>query len=58
MPLELTALAPPVLRAAFVADPVLAAAEVVRMPAGSNPSFLTVDQLAHLVARWPQVTVG
>ncbi|MEZ0166664.1 hypothetical protein AB2L27_18050 [Kineococcus sp. LSe6-4] len=41
---ELTALAAVVARAALVADPRFAAAEVVRMPAGSNPSYLRPEQ--------------
>jgi hypothetical protein len=35
-------------RAAWLTDARLSAAEVVRMPAGSNPSYLTPDQLAAL----------
>ncbi|WP_110180947.1 hypothetical protein [Nocardioides solisilvae] len=58
MPLTLEPLAEPVPRAALLAHPVLAHAEVLRMPAGSNPSYLTVDQLAVLRRDWPQVTVG
>ena len=38
---ELHRLADPVPRAALLADPAFAAAEVVRMPAGSNPSWLS-----------------
>lgn len=55
MPIELEPVAPPVLRAEIVADPVLAQIEVVRMPAGSNPSYLTRRQLEELASRWPQV---
>lgn len=43
-------LAEPVPRAELVAHPVLAAVEVVRMPAGSNPSYLTPPQLEALLA--------
>ncbi|SDQ04031.1 hypothetical protein [Quadrisphaera sp. DSM 44207] len=39
-------LADPVPREELVEHPVFAAAEVVRMPAGSNPSYLTAAQLA------------
>ncbi len=37
-------LSAPVPRAAFLADPRLAGAEVIRMPAGSNPSYLSPAQ--------------
>ena len=39
---------PPVLRAQLLADPVLSRIEVVRMPAGSNPSYLGREELARL----------
>lgn len=42
----------PVSRSAVRAEPALAQAEVLRMPAGSNPSYLTreaVDRLAGLL---------
>lgn len=42
---ELHRLADPVPRAELVADPAFAAAEVVRMPAGSNPSWLSPEAL-------------
>ena len=45
---ELTALAAVVARAELVADARFADAEVVRMPAGSNPSFLRPAQWAAL----------
>jgi hypothetical protein len=38
----------PVPRADLVADHLLSRAEVIRMPAGSNPSYLTPDQLDRL----------
>ncbi|MGY1856185.1 hypothetical protein [Modestobacter sp. SYSU DS0290] len=44
-------LAEPVDRAELVADPAFAAAEVVRMPAGSNPSWLSPAQYAAVLAR-------
>lgn len=40
----------PVPRAALLADPVLAAAEVLRVPAGGNPSYLGPEQFAALRA--------
>lgn len=39
---------PPVLRAQLLADPVLSRIEVVRMPAGSNPSYLGREEFARL----------
>ncbi|KQT90813.1 hypothetical protein ASG49_13820 [Marmoricola sp. Leaf446] len=55
LPLHLAPVAPPVLRAELLAHPVLADLEVLRMPAGSNPSYVTGEQLAALRAGWPQV---
>ncbi|RBY88260.1 hypothetical protein [Blastococcus sp. TF02A-26] len=49
--LDLTLLADPVPRAELLADPVAAGAEVLRMPAGSNPSWLSPDQFAVVRAR-------
>jgi hypothetical protein len=43
---RLTLLAAPVPRADLLADPVARDAEVLRMPAGSNPSYLTPAQYA------------
>ena len=51
--LELDLLAEPVPRADLLGDPAFAAAEVIRMPAGSNPSWLSADQLAAVLARLP-----
>ena len=44
-------LADPLPRAELVADPAFAAAEVVRLPIGANPSYLTAAQLAPVLAR-------
>jgi hypothetical protein len=55
MPVRLAALVPPVPRAALVEDPVLSGLEVLRMPAGSNPSYLDTAQYAALCAAFPQV---
>lgn len=44
-------LAEPVGRAELVVDPGFATAEVVRMPAGSNPSYLRPGQLAPVLDR-------
>jgi hypothetical protein len=49
MPLVLAPLAEPLLRSELVAHPGLASLEVLRMPAGSNPSYVTPDQLDVLV---------
>src|SRR4051794_32166469 len=43
----------PVARSAWLSDAVLAAAEVVRMPAGSNPSYLTPAQADVLRSQLP-----
>jgi hypothetical protein len=51
VPVRLTPLAEPVLRAELLADPVFREAEVIRMPAGSNPSWLTAAQYAVVLAR-------
>ena len=48
---RLTALAEPVGRAELLADPVARGAEVLRMPAGSNPSWLSAEQYAAVLAR-------
>lgn len=48
---DLTALPEPVSRAELLADPVAAGAEVLRMPAGSNPSWLSAGQFAVVRAR-------
>jgi hypothetical protein len=47
---RLTRLAAPVDRAELLADPVARDAEVLRMPAGSNPSWLSADQYAAVLA--------
>lgn len=48
VPLRLEPVDRPVLRADLLADPVLSRIEVVRMPAGSNPSYLSREELARL----------
>ena len=45
-----TRLAEPVDRAELLADPTAADAEVLRMPAGSNPSWLSAAQYAAVLA--------
>jgi hypothetical protein len=51
VPLELTLLPDPIPRAELLADPVVREAEVLRMPAGSNPSWLSAAQFAAVLAR-------
>jgi hypothetical protein len=58
VPLTLEPVEPPVPRALLLDHPVLSGIEVLRMPAGSNPSYLTREQLAALSTGWPQVTAG
>jgi hypothetical protein len=52
IPMRLRPMPVPVLRADLLRDPVLATAEVVRMPAGSNPSYLDREQYAALRAAY------
>jgi hypothetical protein len=47
---RLTKLAEPVDRAELLTDPEVCTAEVLRMPAGSNPSWLSAAQYAALLA--------
>jgi hypothetical protein len=51
VPVRLTMLAEPILRAELLADPVARHAEVLRMPAGSNPSWLSHPQFDAVLAR-------
>ena len=46
VPVDLTLLVEPLAREALLADPVTRDAEVLRMPAGSNPSWLSPAQFA------------
>ena len=55
MPVTLKPLRSPVLRSELVNDPDLAALEVIRMPAGSNPSYVTPAQLSALEAMCPEL---
>jgi hypothetical protein len=55
MPVRLDAVTPYVPRAALLADPRLAGIEVLRMAAGSNPSYLDAVQYAALCELFPQV---
>jgi hypothetical protein len=49
MPMVLVPLEQPLLRSELVGHPDLAALEVLRMPAGSNPSYVTPAQLGVLI---------
>jgi hypothetical protein len=50
VPVAFTLLAEPVPRTALLADPAARNAEVLRMPAGSNPSWLSPAQYAAVLA--------
>ena len=54
VPVRLSRLAEPVDRAELLADPVARSAEVLRMPAGSNPSWLSRPQFDAVLARVPR----
>jgi hypothetical protein len=58
VPVRLEPVDPPVLRSELRHHPELSAIEVLRMPAGSNPSYLTREQLDTLRREWGAVTVG
>jgi hypothetical protein len=58
IPVRLTAIEPVVSRSQVRDLPRLAGAEVLRMPAGSNPSFLDVAQYAALQEAFPQLAPG
>jgi hypothetical protein len=58
VPLALTLLDVPVLRVDLLADPRMQDAEVLRMPAGSNPSWLSALQYAAVLDRVPQGGLG
>ncbi|SNS59587.1 hypothetical protein SAMN04488107_3101 [Geodermatophilus saharensis] len=51
---RLTLLPDPLPRADLLADPAARDAEVLRMPAGSNPSYLTPAQYAAVLAHLPR----
>jgi hypothetical protein len=55
MPVRLEPVDPPVTRQQVLAVPELSGAEVLRMPAGSNPSFLDVEQYAALQQAFRQL---
>jgi hypothetical protein len=51
VPVDLTLLPDPLPRAALLADPATRDAEVLRMPAGSNPSWLSAVQFTAVLDR-------
>ena len=55
MPVRLAPVDPVVTRRQVLAIPALSRAEVLRMPAGSNPSFLDVEQYTALQQAFPQL---
>jgi hypothetical protein len=55
MPVTLAPLASPLLRSELVGHPELAGMEVLRVPAGSNPSYVTPAQLRVLAGMCPEV---
>lgn len=58
MPLELDPVERPVLRSDLVEHPELSELEVLRMPAGRNPSFVSREHLELLKRDFPQITVS
>jgi hypothetical protein len=55
MPVRLHAVQPAVHRKEILDHPTLSAIEVIRMPAGSNPSYLDAEQYDALLHAFPQV---
>ena len=55
VPLALSSLSAPLLRSELVGRPELERMEVLRMPAGSNPSYVTPEQLQVLVGMCPEL---
>jgi hypothetical protein len=51
VPVRLTLLPEPVARTVLLADPRMREAEVLRMPAGSNPSWLSAEQYVAVLDR-------
>jgi len=58
VPVRLGLLTEPVPRADLLADPRMRDAEVLRMPAGSNPSWLSVEQFAAVLDRADDAVLG
>ncbi|MFD2092417.1 hypothetical protein [Blastococcus deserti] len=58
VPVRLARLSDPVPRAELLADPRMRDAEVLRMPAGSNPSWLSAGQFAAVLDRLGDAALG
>ena len=58
VPVRLSLLGDPVPRPELLADVRFAAAEVLRMPAGGNPSWLTAGQFAAVLTRVSRSSLG
>jgi hypothetical protein len=58
MPVRLVPVDPVVARVDLLAEPLLSQLEVIRMPAGSNPSYLDTEQYLALCEAFPQVVTG
>ncbi len=58
VPVRFTLLSEPVLRADLLGDPRMRDAEVLRMPAGSNPSWLSAAQFDAVLDRAPATLLG
>jgi hypothetical protein len=58
VPVRLALLPEPILRADLLTDPRIRDAEVLRMPAGSNPSWLSREQFAAVRDRLPASGLG
>ena len=56
VPVALSPVAHPLLRTELTGHPDLAGMEVLRVPAGSNPSFVTPEQLRVLVELCPELS--
>jgi hypothetical protein len=57
MPVVLRPIDPPVLKDELLARPGTAQLEVLRMPAGSNPSYVDTEQYRSLLRDFPQIAV-
>lgn len=55
MPVELAAMSQPLLRSELLGHRELSSMEVLRMPAGSNPSYVTREQLRLLAELEPEL---
>jgi hypothetical protein len=58
VPVHVTLLPEPIPRVDLLADPRMRDAEVLRMPAGSNPSWLSAEQFAAVLDRAPEPGLG